>query len=117
MKHTPTDEIAIAGASRRLGELADAHPELRGPSGQANVAGWIETLENEEQRMSPKATELGEQLAFRLPRSLIERLDKHADRLAHDNPGLEFTRTDVVKTLLTRALDDIESGEKKRGGK
>lgn len=107
------DEVAIAAASRRLGELANAHPELRGPSSGGNVAGWIKTLENEEYRMTPKSTEPGEQLAFRLPKTLIARLDKHAERLAKEHPGLEFTRTDVVKTLLTRALDDIEAGDKR----
>lgn len=57
------------------------------------------------------------QVAFRLPKGLLERLDRHADRLAKQHPGLEFTRVDAVRTLLTRALDEIETTENKRGGK
>ena len=114
MKRAPAvDEIAVAAASRRLDALATAHPELCGPSSRENVTDWIETLKKGT-RMTPKSTEPGEQLAFRLPKALIARLDKHAERLAKENPGLEFTRTDVVKTLLTRALDDIEATDKKR---
>jgi hypothetical protein len=53
------------------------------------------------------------QVAFRLPDALLARLDRHAERLSKQHPGLEFTRVDVVRTLLTRALDDIEAGERK----
>jgi len=64
--------------------------------------------------MAPKANERGVQLAFRVPADIVQRLDAHAARLSRDNPGLEFTRTDAVRTLLTRALDEVESGEKRR---
>jgi predicted DNA-binding protein len=64
--------------------------------------------------MAPKANERGVQLAFRVPADLVQRLDAHAERLSRDNPGLEFTRTDAVRTLLTRALDEIEAGAKRR---
>jgi len=57
------------------------------------------------------------QVAFRLPARLLERLDRHAERLSKLHPGLEFTRVDAVRTLLTRALDEIEAGDQRRGGK
>ncbi len=52
------------------------------------------------------------QLAFRLPDSLIQRLDRHVERMAKELPGLEFTRVDAVRSLLTRALDEIEGGKR-----
>jgi hypothetical protein len=64
----------------------------------------------------PKSKDSTTQVAFRLPEALIERLDRHADRLSAAHPGLEFTRVDAVRTLLTLALDEIEAAEK-HGGK
>ncbi len=47
------------------------------------------------------------QCAFRLPASLVERLDAYAETMGADQPGLTFTRADAVRTLLTRALDSV----------
>lgn len=55
------------------------------------------------------------QVAFRLPDSLLERLDRHVKRMDAENPGLEFSRADAVRSLLTRALDTVEPT--KRGAK
>jgi len=57
------------------------------------------------------------QVAFRLPDSLIARLDRHAQRLSKEHPGLEFTRVDAVRTLLTIALDEAEAAEKRKGSR
>ena len=57
------------------------------------------------------------QVAFRLPEILLERLDRHAERMSKDHPGLEFTRVDALRTLLTRALDEVEATDKRRTGK
>lgn len=56
------------------------------------------------------------QVAFRLPDSLVKRLDRHVERMTAENPGLDFTRTEAVRSLLTRALDQIE-GAKRAGGR
>jgi predicted DNA-binding protein len=50
-----------------------------------------------------------QQTAFRLPLSLLERLDLHAERLRAEQPGLKITRADVVRLLLTRALDALDA--------
>jgi hypothetical protein len=59
------------------------------------------------------------QVAFRLPDSLITRLDRHVERMTKEHPGLDFSRADAVRSLLTRALDQIEgpSAPGKRGGR
>jgi hypothetical protein len=49
------------------------------------------------------------QVAFRLPASLLDRLDRHAERMCRDVPGLDFTRVDALRTLLTTALDAAEA--------
>jgi predicted DNA-binding protein len=48
------------------------------------------------------------QTAFRLPAELLARLDRHAERLRQQHAGMTVTRADVVRMLLTRALNDVE---------
>ena len=112
----PVDEVAMAASLRRLDELAKKHPELLGPSGPDNVNAWIETLEALEEG-TDMAKEPTTQVAFRLPDSLIARLDRHVERMGKEHPGLDFSRADAVRSLLTRALDQIEgpSAPTKRG--
>jgi hypothetical protein len=114
----PVDEVALAAARRRLDATIAKYPELVGPTGPDNVDAWIETLEALEEG-SEMAKEPTTQVAFRLPDSLIARLDRHVERMSKENPGLDFTRADAVRSLLTRALDQIEgpSAPAKRGGR
>jgi hypothetical protein len=114
----PIDEVAAAAALRRLDATIAKYPELVGPTGPDNVSAWMETLESIEEG-TDMAKEPTTQVAFRLPDSLIARLDRHVERMSQENPGLDFTRVDAVRSLLTRALDQIEgaSGPTKRGGR
>ncbi len=66
-------------------------------------------------RKNVDAADATTQLAFRLPNGLIARLDQHVARMDRDNPGLTFTRVDAVRSLLTRALDEIEARDKRKG--
>ena len=54
------------------------------------------------------------QLAFRLPVTLLARVDAYAKRLNDATPGLDATRTDAVRALLTQALDRFEGKGKSR---
>lgn len=45
---------------------------------------------------------------FRLPSSLVTRLDRHAARLRKVHPGIEVTRADALRQLLIGALDREE---------
>jgi hypothetical protein len=56
------------------------------------------------------------QVAFRLPDRLLSRIDRHAKRLAKEQRGVQFTRTDAIRDLLGRdllgrALDEVERKE------
>ena len=53
------------------------------------------------------------QVAFRLDEKLLKRVDAYAKRMGDVAPGVEFTRVDAVRFLLTHALNDLE----KRKGK
>lgn len=44
------------------------------------------------------------QVAFRLPRSLVSLLDGRVEQLTAENLGMEVTRTDVVRMILTQVL-------------
>jgi hypothetical protein len=45
-------------------------------------------------------------LNYNLPGDLVQRLDRHAAKLAADDPlGRPVTRTDVIRLLLIDALD------------
>ena len=52
--------------------------------------------------------EATQQAAFRLPLSLLDRLDRYAERVSREQKGLSVTRADVVRLLLIRALDELE---------
>ena len=47
-------------------------------------------------------------VALRLPSSLVAKLDEHAERMRRAQPGVEVSRTDVVRFLLTCAIAQLE---------
>lgn len=59
--------------------------------------------------MKSKKRAQSRQTAFRLPSELIERLDRIAQWLIAERPGLAVTRADVVRMLLTRAVEQEEA--------
>ena len=54
-----------------------------------------------------------EQIVVRLPKTHVERVDAHAQRMKAEQPGLRITRSDVVRVLLARALDVAEPPPKR----
>ncbi len=59
--------------------------------------------------MKPRKRPPTQQTAFRLSSALIAKLDRIADRLTEERPGLAVTRADVVRMLLTRAVEEEEA--------
>ena len=49
------------------------------------------------------------QVAFRLDEKLLKRVDSYAKKMGEATPGLEYSRVDAVRFLLTHALTDLES--------
>ena len=109
------DEVALARALRRLDLLVRTHPELQGPTGADNIAAWIAAVIDEEKGLTmPK--EPTTQVAFRFADRLLERIDRHVKRLERAERGVEYSRADAVRDLVTRALDEIEASERKGRG-
>lgn len=103
MPKRPIDLKAVRESRERLRQIAKRYPELIGPSGPDNRAGWLAALE-EDEKMA-KTT----QYAFRLPDELIDRLDAYVAAQA-EATGFAVTRADVVKQLLARGLDAVDAG-------
>jgi predicted DNA-binding protein len=53
------------------------------------------------------------QTAFRLPHELFARLNAHREKLNERTAGANLSLADVVRILLTRALNDVEKEEAK----
>lgn len=104
-RRRPVDLVAVRAARARLDALVREHPELVGADGDG-VQGWMTTLERDEQMADT------EQVAFRLPKDLVKRLDDCVERMAKAQPGMNITRTDAVRVLLMRALGDDEAKTK-----
>lgn len=103
----------VRHARVNLAAIAGAHPELTGPPSPENEAGWLEDLENIMGR-PPAHGEKTVQVAFRLPESMVERIDAYVDKQRQGLPGVSFSRADAVRYLLTRALDLAEGKDRSR---
>jgi predicted transcriptional regulator len=52
----------------------------------------------------PRLAEETAVVSIRLPIDLVRRLDRYADELRAVTPGVNITRTDAARAILTRAL-------------
>jgi len=101
---TKVNFLKVREARGTLRKLASSHPELIGRSSPENERDWRTTLS--ENGMGKTV-----QVAFRLDEELVKRLDRYAKQLERDMPGFTVSRADAVRILLTRGLDDAESGQ------
>ncbi len=62
----------------------------------------------------PPAREATVQVGLRLPRSIVERIDRYAEKLRKDTGLLGVTRTDAATALLVRGLETLERTARKR---
>ena len=100
MNAKPVDLEAVRGSRARLVALARAHPELAGSRGPENCAAWEATLAAMEEVM-PEETQ---QVGFRMPIALVEKVDAYAARMNVEHPGMSYTRADAARVLITRRL-------------
>jgi hypothetical protein len=52
-------------------------------------------------------------LSIRLPKGMIEELDRYTEKLRQETPLLAITRTDTIRYLLARALKEFAGSEKR----
>jgi metal-responsive CopG/Arc/MetJ family transcriptional regulator len=57
----------------------------------------------------------GKQIFVRLPDELVAELDRYAEILASEQPGLNPSRSDAIRILLYRGLE-AERARRQRGG-
>src|SRR5262249_23764200 len=72
-----------------------------------SVIHWYRTETGRD--MKSRKQQQKRQTAFRLPPVLIAKLDRIAAQMAAEHPGLALTRADVVRMLLTRAVEQEEA--------
>ena len=58
-----------------------------------------------------------EQVGFRLPKSLVKKLDARAKEMGVAALGMVYTRTDVVRIILTQGLGGDSPQRKARRGR
>jgi hypothetical protein len=55
----------------------------------------------------PRKKETMEVLSIRVPKGMIEEIDRYAERLREETPLLAINRTDAIRYLLARALKEF----------
>ena len=60
---------------------------------------------NKPKRGRPKKNTIMDTLAVRLPHDLVNQIDVYVDKLQTDFPGLNITRADAIRQLLTSGLN------------
>lgn len=63
----------------------------------------------------PRIAEETAVVSIRLPLDLVRRLDEYADELRSVTPGVNVTRTDAARAILTRALSGTRKEKKSHG--
>lgn len=64
-------------------------------------------------KVKPTAREPTIQVGLRLPRSIVKRIDLHAERLRKEMGLLGVTRTDAAVALLAGGLKGVERNARK----
>lgn len=64
----------------------------------------------------PRIAEETAVVSIRLPVDLVRRLDEYADELRAVTPGVNVTRTDAARAILTRALSGSKPKKPARAG-
>lgn len=98
---------AVRLARSNLRTIIAAHPELRSPERSARiVAAASDPTEDRMKRLDQsKSRGNTPAVAVRLPADLLAAVDAEAERLNGSMPGARFSRSDVIRMTLERALE------------
>ena len=61
----------------------------------------------------PKKAETMDLLSIRVPKGMIDELDRYTEKLRLETPLLAINRTDTIRYLLARALKEFGGGAKR----
>jgi Arc/MetJ-type ribon-helix-helix transcriptional regulator len=104
MTGPPLDLAQVRHCFARLDALLAAHPELQSPDAQARLTAW---LQEEQQRTMDRHKE--KQVYIRLPDAVVAEIDRYAERLARTQPGLDPSRSDVIRVLIYKGLEAMHA--------
>jgi hypothetical protein len=104
MTGVPLDLRQVREGFARLDALFAAHPELRSPDAQARLTAW---LQEEHQRTMDRHKE--KQVYIRLPDAVVAEIDQYAEQLARTQPGLDPSRSDVIRVLIYKGLEAVHA--------
>jgi len=62
----------------------------------------------------PKKPSTMEVLSIRVPKSMIEEIDRYTEQLREETPLLAINRTDTIRYLLARKLHELRGAPKRR---
>jgi hypothetical protein len=97
----------VRDALQRLDALVQTHPELTAPDTQARLDAWVQ-----EKAMSESKG--AKSILVRMPKDLIEALDRYAERKKAEQPGTTFSRSDAIRVLLYKAIAAEEAEEREK---
>ena len=104
------DLVAVRRAFAALRAVAAARPELTTAATHNRAAAWMHDQEHNQmsRKLNDEQTSTADQVGVRLPPDLLARLDAEATRLTALT-ATPFTRSMVVRSVLTRALPPLDS--------
>ncbi len=62
----------------------------------------------------PKKSETMEVLSIRVPKGMIAEIDRYTEQLREETPLLAINRTDTIRYLLARAVNELVQPPKRR---
>lgn len=62
----------------------------------------------------PRKSETMTTISIRLPQSIIDEIDRSAERLREETPLLQVTRTDAVRYLIQSSLQEFWRKRKRK---
>ena len=103
MTGTPIDLPKMRRILAKLDRLAEQHPELVSDQ-PTDPKAWEQILEHDDMART-------NQIGVRVDDALLQALDAYAAKLSADNPGMNMTRADAIRVLLTRGLQDFQANQ------
>ena len=61
----------------------------------------------------PKKTDTMDVLSIRVPKGMIEQIDRYTEKLREETPLLAINRTDTIRYLLSRMLKELSQPPKR----
>ena len=104
--------LRVERALKRLDALVEAHPELTEPCTQRRAAAWLEGT-----RMAARPSKgRTEQIMLRVTPELLRDRDQVLIPLvASEIPGADPTRSDAIRIILARSIEDAKRKESSGG--